>query len=154
MAYYFQAYYQPIFSIQFSSVAQLCLTLGNPMDCSTSGLPLHHQLPEFTQTHVQQVGDAIQPSHPLSSPSLPVFNLSQHQGLSNASVFCIRWPKFWSFGFSISLSNERSGLISFRIDWFYLLAVQGTWDFSSTTVRRHQFFVTQPFLLSGSHIHT
>ena len=66
---------------QFTLVAQLCPTLCNPMDCSMPGLPVHHQLPEFTQTHVHQVGDAIQPSHPLSSPSLPTFNLSQHQGL-------------------------------------------------------------------------
>ena len=70
-----------LFFIQFSSVAQLCPTLCNPMDCSTPGLPVHRQLPEFTQTHVHWVGDAIQPSHPLSSPSLPAFNLSQHQGL-------------------------------------------------------------------------
>ena len=68
-------------SVQFSSIAQLCQTLCNPMDCSTPGLPVHHQLLEFTQTHVHQVSDAIQPSHPLSSPSPPVFNLSQHQGL-------------------------------------------------------------------------
>ena len=67
--------------IQFSSVAQVCLTLCNPMNCSTPGLPVHHQLPEFTQTHVHQVSNAIQPSHPLSSPSPPAFNLSQHQGL-------------------------------------------------------------------------
>ena len=64
---------------QFSSVAQLCLSLCDPMDCSMPGLPVHHQLPEFTQTHVHQIGDAIQPSHPLSSPSPPAFNLSQHQ---------------------------------------------------------------------------
>ena len=69
------------FSVQFSSVTQSCLTLCDPMDCSTPGLPVHHQLPEFTQTRVYPVGDAIQPSHPLSSPSLPTFNLSQHQGL-------------------------------------------------------------------------
>ena len=71
----------PISSVQFSSVAQLCPTLCNPMNRSTPGLPVHHQLPEFTQTHIQQVSDAIQPSHPLSSPSPPAFNLSQHQGL-------------------------------------------------------------------------
>ena len=70
-----------ISSVQFSSVPQLCLTLCDPMNCSMPGLPVHHQLPEFTQTHAHQVGDAIQPSHPLLSPSPPVFNLSQHQGL-------------------------------------------------------------------------
>ena len=69
------------YSVQFCSVAQLCLTLCNPIDCSMPGLPVHHQLPEFTQTHVHRVGDAIQPSHPLSSPSPPAFSLSQHQGL-------------------------------------------------------------------------
>ena len=112
----------------FSSIQLLksCPTLCNPMDCSTSGLPVHHQLPEFTQTHVHQVSDAIQPSHPLSSPSPPAFNLSQHQVLSNESVLCIRWPKYWSFSFSISPSNVHPGLISFRMDWLDLLAVQGT----------------------------
>ena len=87
------------------------------MDCSTPGLPVHHQLPESTQTHVHWVSDATQPSHPLSSPSPTAFNLSQHQGLSNESVLCIKWPKYWSFNFSISPSNEYSGLISFRMDW-------------------------------------
>ena len=96
------------------------------MGCSIPGLPVHHQLPELAQTHVHLVGDAIQPSHPLSSPSLPAFNLSQHQGFSNDSVLHIRWPKYWSFSFSISPSSECSGLISFRIDWLDLLAVQGT----------------------------
>ena len=85
----------------------------------------HHQLLELAQTHVHRVGDAIHPSHPLSSPS-PAFNLSQHQGLFNESVFCIRWPKYWGFSFSISPSNEYSGLISFRMNWLDLLAVQGT----------------------------
>jgi len=108
-----------------SSVAQLCLTLCNPMDCSTPGLSVHHQLRELAQTHVHWVGDAIQPSHPLWSPSPSAFNLSQHQGLFHESVLCIRWPKYWSFSFSISPSNEYSRLISFRIDSFDL-AVQGT----------------------------
>ena len=90
------------------------------------GFPVHHQLPEFTQIHVHHVGDAIQPSHPLWSPSPPAFHLSQHQGLSNESVLLMRWPKCWSFSFSISPSNEYSGLISFRIDWFDLLAIQET----------------------------
>ena len=87
------------------------------MDCSTPGLPVHHQLPESTQTHVHWVSDATQPSYPLSSPSPRAFNLSQHQGLSNESVLCIKCPKYWSFNFSISPSNEYSGLISFRMDW-------------------------------------
>ena len=96
------------------------------MNCSTPGLPVHHQLPEFTQTHVHGVGDAIQPSHPLSSPSPPAPNLSQHQGLFIESALCIRWPMYWSFSFNISPSNEHRGLISFRMDWSALLAVQGT----------------------------
>ena len=85
-----------------------------------------HRLPEFTQTHISWVGDAIQPSHPLSPPSPHTFNLSQHQGLSNESVPHIGYPKYWSFSFSISSSSEYSGLISFRMDWFDLLTVQGT----------------------------
>ena len=89
------------------------------------GFPVHHELLELTQTHVHRVGDAIHPSHPLLSPS-PTFSLSQNQGLSSESVLCIKWPKYWSFSFSISPSNEYSGLISFRIDLFDLLAVQGT----------------------------
>ena len=115
-------------NLQFTSVAQLCPTLCDPMNRSTPGLPVHHQLLEFTQTHVHRVSDAIQPSHPLLPcpllllpsvfPSIRVF--------SNDSALCIRWPKYWSFCFSISPVNEYSGLISFRIDWFDLLAVQGT----------------------------
>ena len=96
------------------------------MNCSTPGLPVQHQLTEFTQTNVHRVGDAIQPSHPLSSPSPPAFNLSQHQGLSNESALRIRWPKYWSLSFNISPSDEYSGLISFRMDWLDLFAVQGT----------------------------
>ena len=110
---------------EFSSVAQLCLILCDPMGCSTPGLPVHYQVPEFTEAHVHWVSDAIQPSHLLLSPSPPAFNLSQHQGLFNVSVLCIRWSKYWSFSFSISPSNEYSRLISFRIDWFDL-AVHGT----------------------------
>ena len=102
-------------SVQFSSVTQSCLTLYNPMDCSTPAFSFHHQLLELTQTRVHWVHDAIQPSHLLSSPSPPSFNLSQHQGLFKGVSFCIRWPKYWSFSFSISPSNEYSGLISFRI---------------------------------------
>ena len=113
-------------SVQFSSVAQSCQTLCDPMDCSTPGFPVHHQLTEFAQIHIHQIGDAIQPSHPLSSPSPPAFNISQHQGFSIESVLYFRWPKYQSLSFSISPSNEYSGLISFRMDLFDLLSVQGT----------------------------
>ena len=114
-------------SVQVSSVTQSCLTLCDTMDCSTPGFPVHHQPPELAEAHVPQVSDAIQPSHLLFSPSPLAFNLSQHQGLFQyESVLCIRWPKFRSFSFSINPSNEYSGLISFRIEWFDLLAVQGT----------------------------
>ena len=95
------------------------------MDCSAPGFPLYHQFPEYTQIHVHQISDAIQPYHPLSSPSSPAFIFSQNQGLFHESVLCIKWPKYLSFSFSISPSNEYSGLISFRIDWFDHLAVQG-----------------------------
>ena len=114
---------RPFNSAQFSSAAQPCLTLGNPMDCSTLGIPVHQQFPELTQTHVHWVSDAIQPSHPLSSSS-PAFNLSQHQGLFQWVSLRIRWPKFWNFSFSISPSSEYSVLISFRMNWLDLLAVQ------------------------------
>ena len=93
---------------------------------STPGLPVHHQLPEFTQTHVHWVGDAIQPSHPLMSPSPLPSIFPSIRVFSNESVLCIRWPKYWSFSFSISPSNECSGLISFRVDRLDLLAAQGT----------------------------
>ena len=113
-------------SVQFSSVTQSCPTLCDSMDCSTPGLPVHHQLLEFTQTHVHWVSDAIQPSHPLSSPSSPAFNLSSIRVFSNESGLRIRWPKYWSFSFSIIPFNEHSGLISFRVDMLDLLAVQGS----------------------------
>ena len=109
------------------SVDQSCPTLCDPMDCSRPGFPVLHHLFELAQTHAHWVSDAIQPSHPLSSPSPPAFNLSQHQVFSHElALGHIRWPKYWSFSFSISPSNEYSGLVSFRIDWFDLLAVQGT----------------------------
>ena len=114
-------------AVQFNSVAQLCLTLCDPMDCSMPGFLVHHQLLEPTQTHVHCISDDIQPSHPLSSPSPPAFKLSQHQGLFQWELaLCIRWPRSWSFSFSISPSSEYSGLISLRMDWCDLLAVWGT----------------------------
>ena len=110
-------------SVQFSSVQSLsCVWLCDPMDCSIPGLPVHRQLPEFTQTHVHWVSDAIQPSHPLSSPSPPAFIFPSISIFSKESILHIRWPKYWSF--SISPSNQYPGLISFTIDWFDL-AVQG-----------------------------
>ena len=104
------------YMIQFSSVTQSCLTLCEPMDCSTLGFPVHHQLLELAQTHVHWVGDAIQPYHLLSSPSLLPSIFPSIRVFSNESVLCIRLPKDWSFSFSISPSNEHSGLISLRMD--------------------------------------
>ena len=119
---YSSVYSKSLSSVQFSPVTQLCPTLCSPMDCSMPGLAVHHQLPEFTQSHTHRVSDAIQPSHPLLSPSPPAFNLSHIRVFSNESVLRIRWPKYWSFSVSISPSSEYSGLISCRIDCFDLLA--------------------------------
>ena len=112
-------------SVQISSIPQSCPTLCDTMNCSMPGLPVHHQLPEFTQTHVHCVGDAIQPSYPccallLLPPILPSIRV-----FSNESALRMRWPKYWSFSFNISPSNEHPGLI-FRMDWIELLAVQRT----------------------------
>ena len=113
--------------IQLGSVTQSCPTLCNLMDYSTPGFPVHNQLLELAQTHVHQVGDVIQPSHPLPSPFPAAINLSEHQGLlMNERVLRIRWPKYWSFSFRISTSNKYSGFISFKIDFFDLLVVKGT----------------------------
>ena len=109
-----------------SSVTQSSPTLCDPKIRSTPGLPIHHQHPEYPQTHVHRVSDAIQPSHPLSSPSPPAPNSSSIRVFSNESTLRMRWPKYWSFSFSIIPSKEIPGLISFRMDWLNLLAVQGT----------------------------
>ena len=106
----------PFVTVQFSSVAQSCPTPCDPTNRSTPGLPVNHQLPESIQTHVHCVGDAIQPSHPLSSASPPALNPSIRV-FPNESALCIRWPKYWSFSFNISPYNEHPGLISFRMDW-------------------------------------
>ena len=118
----------------FGSVQVLsCADSLQPMDCSTPGFPVHHQLRELTQTHVHRVGDAIQQFHPLLSPSPPAFDLSQHQDLFQwPDCLDIKWPKYWRFNFSISPSSEYSGVIFFRMDWLDLLAVQGTLKCSST----------------------
>ena len=132
------------------------------MNCSTPGLPVHNQLPKSTQTHVHWVCDPIQPAHPLSSTSPPALNLSQHQGIFNESALLIRWPKYWSFSFSISPSNEHPGLISFRMNWLDLLAVQGTpksllqHHSSKASILQHSAFfivqLTQAYMTTGKTI--
>ena len=149
-------------SVQFSSVAQSCLTLCNPMNRSTPGLPVHHQLPEFTQTHVHWVGDAIQPSHPLSSPSPPALNLSQHQGFFKWVSSSHHVAKVLEFQLNISPTNEHPGLISFRIDWLDLLVVQGTLKSplqhhsSKASILQHSAFFTvqlsHPYMTTGKTI--
>ena len=106
---------------QFSSVAPSCPTLCDPMNRSPPGLPVHHQLPEFTQTYIHRVSDAIQPSHPLSSPFSSCPQSLPASEFSNESTLCMRWPKYWRFSFSIIPSKEHPGLISFRMDWLELV---------------------------------
>ena len=137
-------FYMPVGSIPFSSVAQSCWTLCDLMDCSMPGFPVHHQLPELAQTHVHWAGDAIQPSHLLLSPSPPVFNLSQHEGLSNESVFCIKWPKYWSFTLASAIPMDNQGW--FPLGLTGLISLQSKWlssVFSNTMVQKHQFFGAQ-----------
>ena len=127
------------------------------MDHSTPGLPVHHQLPEFTQTHLHWVGDAIQPSHPLSSPLLLPSIIPSIRVFSNESVLRISWPKYWHFSFNISPSNEHSGWISFRIDWLVLLVVQGTLksQFKSISSSHSAYFIVQlshPYMTTGKTI--
>ena len=140
----------------------MCLTLCDPVNHSTPGLPVHHQLPESSQTHVHRVDDVIQPSHPLLSlvllpsifPSIRVF--------SNESALCIRWPKHWSFSFRISPSNEHPRLIPFRMDWLDFLAVQGTlksllqhYSSKASILWRSAFFIFQlshPYMTTGKTI--
>ena len=146
---------------QFSSFIQSGPTLCDPMIYSTPGLPIPDQLLGSTQTHVHQVGNAIQPSLPLSSPS-PALNLSQHQVFSNESALSIRWPKYWSFSFNISPSNEHPGLIFFRMNWLGLLAVQGTLksllqhhSTKASILRCSAFFIVQlshPYMTTGKTI--
>ena len=140
---------------QFSSVAQLCLTLCNPMNRSTPGFPVHHQLPEFTHSHVHRVSDAIQPSHPLSSPSPPAPNPSQHQSFPMSQLFT--WGG-QSTGVSASASVLQMNTQEWSpLGWTGWISLQSkglSRVFSNTTVQKHQFFGTQLSLLSNSHIHT
>ena len=132
------------FNIQFSSVAHWCPTLHDPMDCSMPGLPVNHQLPKLAQTHVHQVNDANQSSHTLLAPSPPAFNLPSIRVFSNKLVLHIKCPKYWSFSFNISLSNEYSGLITLGWSgWISFLSKGNSRVFSNTTVQKHQFFGTQ-----------
>ena len=132
------------FHFSHSVVSDSC----DPVNRNMPGLPVHHQLLEFTQTHVHRVGDAIQPSHPLSSPSLLPPIPPSIRLFSNESTLRMRWPKYWSFSFSISHSKEHPGLISFRMDWLDLLAVQGTLKSllqhhsSKVSILRHSAFFT------------
>ena len=150
-------------SVQFSSVQSLShVRLNDPMNRSMPGLPAHHQLLEFTQTNVHRVSDAIQPSHPLSPPSPPAPNPSQHQSLSNESTLRMRWPKYWSFSFGIIPSKEIPGMISFRMDWLDLLAVQGTLksflqhhSSKASILQLSAFFTVQlshPYMTTGKNI--
>ena len=147
-----------IHTVQFSSVTQLCPILCNFMNCSTTGLSVHHQLPEFTQTHVHWVGDAILCRPLLLLPSV----FSSIRVFSNESALRIRWPQYWSFSFNISPSNEHPGLISFRMDWLDLLVVQGTLKTllqhhsSKVSILRHSAFViaqlSHPYMTTGKTI--
>ena len=129
------------------------------MNHSTPGLPVHHKLPKFTQTHVHQDSDAIQPSHPLLSPSPPSLKRPSIRVFSNESALHIRWLKYWSFSFNISPSNEHPGLISFRTDWLDLLAVQGSLlqhhSSKASILWQSAFFIVQlsrPYMITGKTI--
>ena len=140
-------------SFQFSSAAQSYPTLCNPIDCRMAGLPVHHQLPSSLK--LMSIPLVMPSNHLILCPLLLPSIFPSIRVFSNESALSIRWPKYWSFSFSITLSNEYSGLVSFRIDWFGLLQSKGLLRiFSNTTVQKCQFFGTQSSLWSNSHIHT
>ena len=151
-----------MYRYQFSSVAQSCLTLCDPMNRSTPGHPVHHQLPEFTQTHDHRVSDAIQPSHPLSSLSPPATTTTAPppqstsiRVFSNESDLLIRWPKYWSFSFSIILpKNTKDWFPSGWTGWISLQSMGLSRVFSNTTVQKLQFVSAQLSSQFNSHIHT
>ena len=142
-------------SVQFRSVAQSCLTLCDPKNCSTPGLPVHHQLPEFTETHIHRVCDAIQPSHPLSSPSPPAANPSQHQSFPMSQLFTWGGQSTGVSALASFLPKKSQGWSS--SEWTNLISLQSkglSRVFSNTTVQKHQFFGAQLSSQSNSHIHT
>ena len=148
-----------LYLYQFRSVAHSCPTLCDPMDCSTPGRLVHQQLPEFTQTHLRWVRHAIQPFHPCHLLLLPPSVFPSIRVFSNESDLCIMWSKYWSFTFSISPSNEHSGLISFSMDWLDLLGIQGTLKIllqhhssKASILQRSAFFTVQlshPYMTTG-----
>ena len=142
-------------SVQFSSVAQSCPTLCDPMNHSTPGLPVYHQLPEFTQTHVHWVSDAIQSSHPLSSPSPPAPNPSQHQSFPMSQLFAWGGQSTGVSALASFLPNQAQGWSP--SEWTICISLQSkglSRVFSNTTVQKHQFFGDKPSSQSKSHIHT
>ena len=144
----------PFSSVRFSSVAQSCPTLCDPMNHSTPGLPVHHQLPEFTQIHVHRVSDAIQPSHPLFSPSPPAPHSSQHQSFLMSQLFTWGVQSTGVSAFASFLPKKSQGWFSEWTGWMSLQSKGLSRVFSNTTVQKHQFFGAQPSSQSNSHIHT
>ena len=141
--------------LQFSSVAQSCPTLFDPMNCSTPGLPVHHQLLEFTQTQVHRISDAIQPSHPRSSPSPPAPNPSQHQSFPMSQLFTWGGQSTGVSALALFLPKKSQGWSpSEWTGWISLQSKGPSRVFSNTTVQTHQFFGAQPCSQSNSHIHT
>ena len=130
-------------SVQFNSVTQSCPTLCNPIDCSTPGFPVHHQLSELAQTHVHWIDDAIQPSHPLSSPSPLAFKLSHIRVFSSESVIHIRWPKYWSFSFSISPYMNIQDWLPLGLTNFISLQSKELTRVYNITIQKQQFFGIQ-----------
>ena len=160
LVFWFSYLLFPIFNLYLLVVTFLLLfvvqpipTLCNPMDYSRPGLPVLHHLPEVAQTHVHPAGDAIQPTHPLPSPSPPAFDLSQHQSL-NELALRIRWWKYWSFSFSIGPPMNIQDWFPLGLTGLILLSKRLSRVFSNTTVQKHQFFSTQSSLWSNSHTHT
>ena len=145
---HWQADSLPLYHLfEFSSLSQSCPTICNPTDCSLPGFPDHHQHPELAETYAHRVGNAIQPSDPLLSPSPPSLNISQHQGLFWQPALLIRWPEYWSFSFNISPSSEIQDWFPLGWSGFILLQSKGLWRvFSKTTLQKHQLFTVHLYI--------